>query len=142
VEELLKNLTKPNHLYALKLLFENLQNEFSPQSLINSLEALIDYTSFNYYSKQSVSRLELHLRTLVAVLERICFSPIVLSKELRDNVYNSLAKFAEIHRKITQVIEMGVDNNFRSNFNQFNQQNNDQNEQITIKNVIIILIFY
>jgi tetratricopeptide (TPR) repeat protein len=134
VEELLKNLTKPNHLYALKLLFENLQNEFSPQSLINSLEALIDPTSFNYYSKESVARLELHLRTWVAVLERICFSPIVLSKELRDNVFNSLAKFAEIHRKMTQVIEMGVENNFRlnfNNFNQFNQQNNNQVEQIT-----------
>ncbi|GET50960.1 hypothetical protein GLOIN_2v1872937 [Rhizophagus irregularis DAOM 181602=DAOM 197198] len=82
VEELLKNLTKPSYLYALKLLFGNLQNEFSSQSLINSLEALIDSTSFNYYSKESMARLELHLRTWVTVLERICFSPIVLSKEL------------------------------------------------------------
>ncbi|PKC61861.1 hypothetical protein RhiirA1_444238, partial [Rhizophagus irregularis] len=102
VEELLKNLTKPSYLYALKLLFENLQNEFSSQSLINSLEALIDSTTFNYYSKESMARLELHLRTWVIVLERICFSLIVLSKELRDKVYNSLAKFAEIHRKTTQ----------------------------------------
>ncbi|CAB5194214.1 unnamed protein product [Rhizophagus irregularis] len=129
VEELLKNLTKPSYLYALKLLFENLQNEFSSQVLENSLEALVD-TSFRHYSKESVARLELHLRILVTVLERICFSPIVLSKELRDKVYNSLAKFAEIHRKTTQVIEIGLDNNFRSNFNQFNQQNNNQ---ITIK---------
>ncbi|PKB99903.1 hypothetical protein RhiirA5_505468, partial [Rhizophagus irregularis] len=125
VEELLKNLTKPSYLYALKLLFENLQNEFSSQVLENSLEALVD-TSFKHYSKESVARLELHLRILVTVLERICFSPIVLSKELRDKVYNSLAKFAEIHRKTTQVIEIGLDNNFRTNFNQFNQQNNDQ----------------
>ncbi|PKB98534.1 hypothetical protein RhiirA5_464351, partial [Rhizophagus irregularis] len=125
VEELLKNLTKPSYLYALKLHFENLQNEFSSQVLANSLEALVD-TPFNHYSKESVARLELHLRTLVTVLERICFSPIVLSKELRDKVYNSLAKFAEIHRKTTQVIEIGLDNNFRTNFNQFNQQNNDQ----------------
>ncbi|CAB5199625.1 unnamed protein product [Rhizophagus irregularis] len=125
VEELLKNLTKPSYLYALKLLFENLQNEFSSQVLENSLEALVD-TSFKHYSKESVARLELHLRILVTVLERICFSPIVLSKELRDKVYNSLAKFAEIHRKTTQVIEIGLDNNFRSNFNQFNQQNNAQ----------------
>ncbi|PKC13366.1 hypothetical protein RhiirA5_396295, partial [Rhizophagus irregularis] len=101
VEELLKNLTKPSYLYALKLLFENLQNEFSSQVLENSLEALVD-TSFKHYSKESVARLELHLRILVTVLERICFSPIVLSKELRDKVYNSLAKFAEIHRKTTQ----------------------------------------
>ncbi|PKY24764.1 hypothetical protein RhiirB3_527443, partial [Rhizophagus irregularis] len=47
VEELLKNLTKPSYLYALKLLFENLQNEFSSQVLENSLEALVD-TSFKH----------------------------------------------------------------------------------------------
>ncbi|UZO03860.1 uncharacterized protein OCT59_024261 [Rhizophagus irregularis] len=143
VEELLKNLTKPSYLYALKLLFENLQNEFSSQSLINSLEALIDSTSFNYYSKESMARLELHLRTWVTVLERICFSPIVLSKVLRDKVYNSLANFAEIHRKTTQVIEIGLDKNFRPNFNQFNQQNNNQDEQIIKKrnyNIDFLLI--
>ncbi|PKY62393.1 hypothetical protein RhiirA4_526857, partial [Rhizophagus irregularis] len=127
VEELLKNLTKSSYLYALKLLFENLQNEFSSQVLENSLEALVD-TSFKHYSKESVARLELHLRILVIVLERICFSPIILSKELRDKIYNSLVKFAEIHRKTTQVIEIGLDNNFRSKFNQFNQQNDDQVE--------------
>ncbi|GBC44883.2 hypothetical protein GLOIN_2v1876500 [Rhizophagus irregularis DAOM 181602=DAOM 197198] len=135
VEELLKNLTKSSYLYALKLLFENLQNEFSSQVLENSLEGLVD-TSFKHYSKESVARLELHLRILVTVLERICFSPIVLSKELRDKVYNSLAKFAEIHRKTTQVIEIGLDNNFRTNFNQFNQQNNDQ---IAIKKLYVMM---
>ncbi|UZO08280.1 uncharacterized protein OCT59_028538 [Rhizophagus irregularis] len=122
VEELLKNLTKPSYLYALKLLFGNLQNEFSSQSLINSLEALIDSTSFNYYSKESMARLELHLRTWVTVLE---------------------PKFAEIHRKTTQVIEIGLDNNFRPNFNQFNQQNNNQDEQIIKKrnyNIDFLLI--
>jgi len=130
-EELLKNLTKPKYLYALKLLFENLQNEFSSQVLTNSLEFLAD-TPFNHYSKESMIRLELHLRTWVTVLERICFSPIVLSKELRDKVYNSLTKFAEIHRKTTQVIEVGLDNNFRSN--QFNRQNNNQDDQIKKRN--------
>ena len=136
VEELLKNLTRPKYLFALKLLFENLQNEFSSQVLINSLEALAN-TPFKHYSKESVARLELHLRTWVAVLERICFSPIVLSKELRDDVYNSLEKFAEIHRKTTQVIEIGLDNNFR--YNQFNQKTIII---MTLKSVIIILIFY
>ncbi|PKC67051.1 TPR-like protein [Rhizophagus irregularis] len=142
-KELIKELSEIKYLYALKVLFENLQNEFSSQSLINSLEALIDPTSFNYYSKESMARLELHLRTWVLVLERICFLPIVLSKELRDKVYNSLAKFAEIHRKTTQVIEIGLDNNFRRNFNQFNQQSNNQDEQIIKKrnyNIDFLLI--
>ncbi|PKY33619.1 hypothetical protein RhiirB3_495675 [Rhizophagus irregularis] len=67
----------------------------------------------------------------------------ILSKELRDKVYNSLAKFAEIHRKTTQVIEIGLGNNFRPNFNQFNQQNNNQDEQIIKKrnyNIDFLLI--
>ncbi|PKC04558.1 TPR-like protein [Rhizophagus irregularis] len=132
-EELIKRLAYIKYLYALKLLFENLQNEFSPQILRDTLVALADPTPFDFYAKQSVTRLELHLRTWVTVLERICFSPIVLSKELRDKVYNSLSKFAEIHRKTTQVIEIGVDNNFKSNFNQFNQQNNNQDDQIITK---------
>jgi tetratricopeptide (TPR) repeat protein len=147
VKELIKELSEIKYLYALKLLFENLQNEFSSKSLINSLEALIDPTSFNYYSKESMARLELHLRTWVTVLERICFSPIILSKELRDEVYNSLAKFSEIHRKTTQVIEIGLDNNFRSNFNQFNRNNidQDQDEQIIVNkrnyNIDFLLIY-
>ncbi|CAB4410399.1 unnamed protein product [Rhizophagus irregularis] len=132
-EELIKRLTNIKYLYALKLLFENLQNEFSPQILRDTLVALADPTPFDFYAKQSVTRLELHLRTWVTVLERICFSPIILSKELRDKVYNSLSKFAEIHRKTTQVFEIGVDNNFRSNFNQFNQQDNNQDDQIITK---------
>src|ERR1041384_6097229 len=76
VEELLKSLDKPKCLYALKILFENMQNEFSPRIIINSLVALADPTPFNYYSKESVAALELHLRTWTVVLERLCFSPI------------------------------------------------------------------
>ncbi|PKC59608.1 hypothetical protein RhiirA1_540378 [Rhizophagus irregularis] len=121
VEELLKNLTKPNYLYALKLLFENSQNEFSPQVLRDTLVALADPTPFDYYAKQSIARLELHLRAWVAVLEKVCFTQIRLSKELRDKIYNSLPKFAEIHRKTTQVMQEGIDNKYASNFNQFNQ---------------------
>ncbi|CAB4438137.1 unnamed protein product [Rhizophagus irregularis] len=132
-KELIKELTDIKFLSALKLLFENLQNEFSPRILRDTLVTLADPTPFDFYAKQSVTILELHLRTWVTVLERICFSPIVLSKELRDKVYDSLSKFAEIHRKTTQVIEVGLDNNFRSNFNQFNQQSNNQDDQIITK---------
>ncbi|PKC67327.1 hypothetical protein RhiirA1_458586 [Rhizophagus irregularis] len=134
VKELLKELTEIKYLFSLKLLFENFQNNFSSQILINSLKALSDPTQFDYYSKESIIRLELHLRTLVIVLERICFSPIILSKELRDKIYNSLTKFVEIHRKTTQVIEIGIDNNFRSSFNQFNQQKDNNNNDNNIIN--------
>ena len=80
--------------------FHLMTNQFSSQVLRDSLVALADLSSpFDYYAKQSVTRLELHLRTLVAVLEQICVTPMVLSKELRNKVYNSLAKFSEIHGK-------------------------------------------
>ena len=55
----------------------------------------------------------------MVVLEKICFSQIHLTKELRDKIYNSLAKFAEIHQKTTQVIG-GLE-----------QQKGVQNEKIT-----------
>ena len=61
------------------------------------MENLADPILFNHFSKESAAKLELHLRTWVAVLERICFSPIALSKDLQNKVYNSLAKFMEIH---------------------------------------------
>ncbi|GBC07943.1 hypothetical protein RclHR1_00780023 [Rhizophagus clarus] len=113
VKELLKELTEPKFLYALKLLFENLQNKFSSQILISSLKSLANPTLFDYYSEENVARLELHLRNWIAVLERIQFSnsPIVLSKDLLNKVCNSLSKFAEIYYKTIQVID-------RSNFNQ------------------------
>jgi hypothetical protein len=116
VEKLLLNdLTKPKYLYALKLLFENFQNNFSSQILINSLKSLANPDLFDYYSKDCIARLELHLRTWVVVLEQIQFSqpPIVLSKDLQDKVYSSLAKFADIYYKTTQV-----DGNIKLNFRQ------------------------
>ncbi|CAI2183430.1 3646_t:CDS:2 [Funneliformis geosporum] len=130
VQELIKNLNLPKNLYNL-LLFEDSQNEFSPQILINSLMALSDPTPFN------LNLLELHIRTWVIVLERICFSPIRLSRELRESIYDSLAKFAEIHRKTTQVVEEGLENVFKPKSNQFSQQRSlEQNEYSVRKEII------
>ncbi|PKK59713.1 hypothetical protein RhiirC2_794429 [Rhizophagus irregularis] len=113
-EELIKNLTKPKYLHALKLLIENLRNNFSSQKLINSLKSLANPDLFDYYSKDYMARLELHLRTWVAVLERIQFSqpPIILSKDLQDKVCNSLMKFSEIYYKTTQIYTL---NSLREN---------------------------
>ncbi|CAG8445892.1 15634_t:CDS:2 [Funneliformis caledonium] len=132
-KKLLTKLTETKFLYALKLLFENPLNQFSPRILRDSLVELSDPTPFDYYEKQSEVKLELHLRTYVAVLEHICFSPMRLSKELRDRVYNSLAIFSEVHRKTVQVMQEGINNNFRSSFDQFNQRNDDINERNNIK---------
>ncbi|CAG8603806.1 13775_t:CDS:2, partial [Funneliformis caledonium] len=133
VKELLKKLTETKYLYALKLLFENPINQFSPQVLRDSLVALSDPTPFDYYSRQSAIRLELHLRIWVAVLEQICFTQMRLSKGLRDKIYNSLASFSEIHRKTTQVLQEGIDNNYNSDFNQFNKLNNNEEDRNILK---------
>ncbi|CAI2185771.1 1087_t:CDS:2 [Funneliformis geosporum] len=107
VQELIKNLNLPKNLYNL-LLFEDSQNEFSPQILINSLMALSDPTPFN-----------LNFR------------------ELRESIYDSLAKFAEIHRKTTQVVEEGLENVFKPKSNQFSQQRSlEQNEYSVRKEII------
>ncbi|CAI2193431.1 9050_t:CDS:2, partial [Funneliformis geosporum] len=79
-------------------------------------------------AKELLMRLEFHLRAWSAALEQISFSQIVLCKELRDKIYNSIAKFAKYHRKNIQVIEEGFDS-LRSTFNPSNQRRvyNDKN---------------
>ncbi|CAG8719558.1 4397_t:CDS:2 [Funneliformis caledonium] len=120
--EQISNLSKPKYLSTLKLFFKNLSNEFSSQVLRDSLVRLADPTPFDHYSRKSMAILELHLRMWQIVLERICFLLMRLSRELRENVYYSLAVFAEIHRKTTRVVQERVDNNYRYEFNQFNPQ--------------------
>jgi tetratricopeptide (TPR) repeat protein len=132
---LIKELSEIKYLFALKLLFENSLNRFTPKVLRDSLVALADPVSFDFYDEQSVARLELHLRTWVAVLEKICFTKMRLSKDLRDRIYNSLPKFVEIHRKTTQIMQEGIDNKYKSDFNQFNQcQINKDGESIKKRN--------
>jgi len=140
-KELIKELTETQYLYALKSLFENPLNKFSSQILRDSLVALADPKPFDYYSRESMARLELHLRTWVTVLERICFSPMRLSRELRERVYDSLTKFAEIHRRTTQVIEDGLENNFKPK--SYEQQKNEENDNLIKKrnyNIDFLLI--
>ncbi|GBB84806.1 hypothetical protein RclHR1_11380004 [Rhizophagus clarus] len=108
--ELIKDLTKTKWLYALKLLFEDPLNQFSSEVLRACLIALAEPPTFDYHEKMIVAKLELHMRTLVAVLEQICISTMRLSKELRDKVHNSLPKFAGIHKHAIQVMQEGNDN--------------------------------
>ncbi|CAI2171267.1 7322_t:CDS:2 [Funneliformis geosporum] len=118
------------------IVLNDLENIPKNQTRLTILEEDLLYqtpTPFNFYSKESVARLELHIRTWVIVLERICFSPIRLSRELRESVYNKLAKFADIHRKITQVVEEGLENNFKPKSNQFSQQKNLEQIENTVR---------
>ncbi|CAG8583792.1 11169_t:CDS:2, partial [Funneliformis caledonium] len=140
VEQLITKLTKSKFLYALKLLFENLQNEFSSQILVDSLRSLANPTLFDHHSMEIVTRLELHLRTLVAALEQICFSQIVLGKEIRDKIYDSLAKFAEFHRKNIQVIEEGLVSGLKLKYNPSNHDKDNKGIEKHNYNIDFLLI--
>jgi tetratricopeptide (TPR) repeat protein len=134
---LIKKLDETKSLYTLKLLFEDLKNEFSSQVLIDSLVALADPTPFNlYFTRETITKLELHLRTWIAVLERVCFSPIRLTNELRDKIYNSLTRFTEIHQETIHNIIKGPGYNFQFNFN----QKDDKNEKVRNYNIDFLLI--
>ncbi|GES84508.1 hypothetical protein GLOIN_2v1877815 [Rhizophagus clarus] len=136
-----KDLTQIKNLFALKLLFENQDNQFSNGILRNVLSTLTDLTNFDYYGNDSVVRLELHLRTLVVVLEKILFAPVLLKKELRDKAYNSLAKFAMIHKTTTRVMQNG--RNISYDRNQSNRLQCNVNKNVLIKrnyNIDFLLI--
>ncbi|CAG8633922.1 759_t:CDS:2 [Funneliformis caledonium] len=128
-KELITRLNETKVLYTLKLLFENQQHQFSSQVLVDSLENFANPLLFNHHSKEIMTRLEFHLRAWAAVLEQICFSQIVLCKVLRDKIYNSLAKFAEFHRKNIQVVEEGF-NSIKPKFILSNQQYDEVNKRI------------
>ncbi|PKY45526.1 TPR-like protein [Rhizophagus irregularis] len=118
VKKLIEELAEVKYLYALKLLFEDFQEQISDHVLVKSLEELADPVLFkSYYSKESAARLELHIRTWIAALERVLFLEIRLTRETRNQLYNSLAKFAKIHRKTTQVMKEGLENNIRPKIN-------------------------
>ncbi|PKC58088.1 hypothetical protein RhiirA1_541273 [Rhizophagus irregularis] len=118
VKKLIEELAEVKYLYALKLLFENFQEQISDHVLVKSLEELANPALFkSYYYKESAARLELHIRTWIAALERVLFLEIRLTRETRNQLYNSLAKFAKIHRKTTQVMKEGLENNIRPKIN-------------------------
>ncbi|PKY19548.1 hypothetical protein RhiirB3_469216 [Rhizophagus irregularis] len=151
VKKLIEELVEVKYLYALKLLFEDFQEQISDHVLVKSLEELANPALFkSYYSKESAARLELHIRTWIAALERVLFLEIRLAREIRNQLYNSLAKFAKIHRKTTQVMKEGLENNirpkidkaveerlendFNPNYNSLDHQKNNQgNEKIAKK---------
>ncbi|CAG8607388.1 26862_t:CDS:2, partial [Gigaspora margarita] len=68
--EKLKKWTSIHDIYSLKKVIEN--NKISHKMLVYSLELLADSSVFKFYSIEAISELELHLRTLVALIEVIC----------------------------------------------------------------------
>ncbi|CAG8543701.1 10197_t:CDS:2, partial [Racocetra fulgida] len=103
------------------------ESEFQPHDLIKKLKKwTTDSSAFKYYSIEAISELELHIRTLVALIEVICKSEIRIRHDLREKIYAQLGKFAEIHFRSTEVNEEGFNKVFKSKFEDFNPHSNDR----------------
>ncbi|CAG8774239.1 19411_t:CDS:2, partial [Dentiscutata erythropus] len=99
--EKFKKWTSIHNIYSLKKIIENIENnKILHKILVDSLELLADSSIFKYYSIEVISELELHLHTLVSLIE--------------------LGKFAEIYFLSTEVNEQGFNKVFKPQFDKFN----------------------
>ncbi|CAG8580178.1 24432_t:CDS:2 [Gigaspora rosea] len=116
-----KKWTSIHNIYSLKKIIEKIENnKISHKMLVDSLELLADSSVFKYYSIEVISELELHLRTLVSLIEVICKCEIRIRHDLREKIYAQLGKFAEIHFRSTEVNEQGFNKVFKPQFDNFN----------------------
>ncbi|CAG8691526.1 14349_t:CDS:2, partial [Cetraspora pellucida] len=118
-----KKWSSTHDIYSLKKIIKD--NKISHKTLIDSIELLADSSVFKYYSIEVISELELHLRTLVSLIEVICKSEIRIRHDLREKIYAELGKFAEIHFRSTEVNEEGFNKVFKSKFEDFNPHSSD-----------------
>ncbi|CAG8658091.1 32892_t:CDS:2, partial [Gigaspora margarita] len=113
-EEFIKDFNKLDNLIGFKKLVEDFEVELPEEILIKALKLLGDASSFEYQSKKTLIRLEVHLRTWMATLERVYYSPIVLGSEIREQLYKHLSDFVDFHHKMTNAFREGVGNSFKS----------------------------
>ncbi|CAG8649636.1 7252_t:CDS:1, partial [Dentiscutata erythropus] len=118
--EKFKKWTSIHNIYSLKIIENIKNNKISDKILVDSLELLADSSIFKYYSIEVISELELHLRTLVSLIEVICKRDIRIRHDLRERIYNQLGKFAEIHFLSTEVNEQGFNKVFKPQYDDFN----------------------
>ncbi|CAG8735861.1 16134_t:CDS:2, partial [Racocetra fulgida] len=107
-EEYMKDFSKPANLIGFKQLVDDFEIELPEEVLINALELLSDDCLFKGHTKRTMIRLEIHLRTLMATLERACYFPIVLRREIREQLYKNLRNFIDIHYNVTNIFKKGV----------------------------------
>ncbi|CAG8466149.1 14109_t:CDS:2 [Gigaspora rosea] len=112
-DEFIKDFSKLDNLIGFKQLVEDFEIELPEEILIKALKLLSDASSFEYYSGNIMIRFETHIRTWMATLERVYYSPIVLGRELREQLYNRLSDFVEKHNMMKRVIKQGVGNSHK-----------------------------
>ncbi|CAG8443470.1 11293_t:CDS:2 [Dentiscutata erythropus] len=113
-EEFMKDFCKLANLVEFKQLVEDFEIKLPEDVLVKALELLSDISFFKYHSKSTIIRFEVHLRTWMTTLERLYYSPIVLSRETREQLYNRLGDFVKFHHNMTNVFRQGVNNSFKS----------------------------
>ncbi|CAG8831630.1 45515_t:CDS:2, partial [Gigaspora margarita] len=86
--------------------------------LVDSLLLLSDTSLFNVkcHTRNTIPRLELHLRTLVATLEIVFHSPTILTRETREKLYSDLDNFVDIHYRTTEMFNQDVNHSFKAKF--------------------------
>ncbi|CAG8821851.1 37498_t:CDS:1, partial [Gigaspora margarita] len=113
-EEFIKDFCKLDNLIGFKQLVEDFEVELPEEILIKALKLLGDASSFEYQSEKTMIRLEVHLQTWMATLERVYYSPVVLGCEIREQLYKHLSDFVDFHHKMTNAFREGVGNSFKS----------------------------
>ncbi|RIB13269.1 hypothetical protein C2G38_2198339 [Gigaspora rosea] len=108
----LGNLGNLKNLSYLKTLVENYK--LSDKQLIEALELLSDPSLFKVYNKNTIVRLELHLRICKAILEVVTYSSITLEYDLRDKFNNGLNNFAEIYYETIKHEPENTHTNFKN----------------------------
>ncbi|CAG8719357.1 19156_t:CDS:2, partial [Dentiscutata erythropus] len=113
-EEFAKDFSKLDNLIGFKQLVEDFEIELPEEILIKALKLLSDASSFEIHLEKTMIRLEIHLRTWMSALEKVCYSPVVLGYEIREYLYIHLSDFVDFHHRMTNAFRQGVGNSFKS----------------------------
>ncbi|CAG8756170.1 8697_t:CDS:2 [Gigaspora margarita] len=121
-KEFMKDFRDPLNLISFKYLVEDLEIEPPTpllELLVYALLLLSDASLFNVkcHTRNTIPRLELHLRTLVVTLEIVFYSPTILTRETREKLYSDLDNFVDIHYRATEMFNQGVNHSFKAKFN-------------------------
>ncbi|CAG8814349.1 19029_t:CDS:2 [Gigaspora margarita] len=114
-EEFIKDLGKLDNLIGFKQLVEDFEIDLPEEILIKALKLLSDASFFEYHPENTMIRLKVHLRTWIATLERVYYSPIILGHEIREQLYKHLSDFVDFHHKMVNAFKQSVDNSFKPN---------------------------
>ncbi|CAG8714243.1 6874_t:CDS:2, partial [Dentiscutata erythropus] len=112
-KEFIKDFSELDNLVRFKQLVENFEIELPEDILIKAVKLLSDALSFEYHSENTMIRLEVHLQTWIATLERVYYSPVVLGYEIHKHLYKNLSDFVDFHHRMINAFKQGVSKSFK-----------------------------